>query len=85
MSSNDDAGEAAGVFNESNRIDLLQPLVHHTGAAHVCEAWEGTQRVTTLFLLCLYARLQQRVRSGFRAALAPLVTSSYALGSFYSQ
>lgn len=35
VSSNNDAGEATGVFNNSYRVHFLQSLVHHASAADV--------------------------------------------------
>lgn len=35
MGGYNDAAEAACVFNDGHRVDLFQPLVDHTGAAHI--------------------------------------------------
>lgn len=45
MSSNDDSAEATGVLDDGHAVDLLQPLVHHTGTSHVGKACCRMSRV----------------------------------------
>ena len=42
----DDAREAPCVLDYGHTVDLLQPLVHHTGSAHVGKASGSSVTVT---------------------------------------
>lgn len=39
VSSDDDAGESTGVFNDSDAVDLFKALVNNTSSADVGESW----------------------------------------------
>lgn len=47
MSRDDNTAESTGIFDDGDRVHLLQSLVHHTGAADIGETGGASITATT--------------------------------------
>lgn len=56
VGSDDDAAKSTGIFDDSDRIDLLETFIHHACPADVREscANKDLQRISRLLFQCIH-------------------------------